>query len=205
MKARENPFGVQRIEAIRYLPIGIEPGELPVRLEGLGGRGAIVGPEGSGKTRLLEELEGLLRDRGVSVKSVFVNDSRPLTGQRCKELLGGLQPGEVVLVDGADSISRARWFRLKRGIIRVGAGLVVTSHRSGLLPTLVECEPTAGLFREIVGELLEGRQLEGRLLDRVYERHRGNIREALCELYDLWAGLAAPHAQDGDFAQVSGR
>ena len=67
---------------------------------------------------------------------------------------------------------------------RRARGLVITSHRCGLLPTLVECETSAPLLREIVETLHPG-QPE---VDLLFDRHRGNVREALRELYDFHAG-----------------
>jgi hypothetical protein len=67
---------------------------------------------------------------------------------------------------------------------RRAGGLVITSHRPGLLPTLFECTTSPELLAEIVGEL-SGADLEA---GELYERHRGNVRDALRELYDRWAG-----------------
>ena len=67
---------------------------------------------------------------------------------------------------------------------RRAGGLVITSHRPGLLPTLFECETSPELLAGIVGELA-GSEVEA---GELWARHRGNVRDALRELYDQWAG-----------------
>jgi hypothetical protein len=69
--------------------------------------------------------------------------------------------------------------------------LVATLHRPRLLPTLIECRTDLGLLRELVAELApaDAPLLEPRL-DELFERHRGNIRLCLRELYDVYAGRA---------------
>ncbi len=69
---------------------------------------------------------------------------------------------------------------------RRAGGLVITSHRPGLLPTLYECETSPELLAGIVEELA-GEELDS---EEVLARHRGNIRDALRELYDRWAGIS---------------
>ena len=188
MKARDNPFSVQRIEKIRYRPLGTSLTKLLARLEAMDYRAAIIGPEGSGKTTLLDDLRTSLEDRGLRTKSVFVNDTSPFTRSRRKSLVLGLAGDEVVFLDGADSMSRFAWLGLKRGILKRDAGLVITTHKSGLLPTLIECETTPELFRDIVAELLLSKDGVGAdFFNGIYHRHNGNIRTSLRELYDIYA------------------
>jgi hypothetical protein len=86
-------------------------------------------------------------------------------------------------LDGAEQLGRVGWWSFLRKARRA-RGLVITSHRAGLLPTLVECETSAPLLREIVECLHPGRPA----IDLLFDRHGGNVREALRELYDLHAG-----------------
>ncbi len=188
MKARDNPFCVERIEKIRYRAVGTSFEELVMHLEQMNYRAAIIGPEGSGKTTLLEDFQARLEKKGLSTKSVFVNDTCPFTRSRRKRLVLELAGDEVVFLDGADSISRFAWLGLKRGILKTDAGLVITTHKSGLLPTLIECETTPELFRDIVAELLLSEDGVGAdFFNGVYHRHNGNIRTSLRELYDIYA------------------
>src|SRR3972149_3545862 len=64
MKARENPFAVDRVLKVRYRFQVNGWAEFLDRLAASRCRGAIVGPEGSGKTTLLEDLRPRLTQRG---------------------------------------------------------------------------------------------------------------------------------------------
>ncbi len=189
MKARDNPFAVERVHAIRYRPPNTTLDAILARLHGLNCRAAITGPEGSGKTTLLEDLQGALEREGRKTRLVFVNDTSPLDAPACRRLLAELTPDEVMLLDGADIVSRSCWSLIKRHTITHAYGLVITSHRPGLLPTLIECTTTPDLFRQIASELaLAGRPIPSTLLDNLYTRHQGNLRACLRDLYDLYAG-----------------
>jgi hypothetical protein len=186
MKARDNPFSTDRVLRIRYRPQGWTWEELLARLAGMNYRGAIVGPEGRGKTTLLEDLGEHLKARGLGVKHVRLTRERPRFERRALGALFGTLCGQdVILFDGAEQLGGLAWWRFLRRS-RAAAGLVITSHRAGLLPTLVECETSAELLEGIVRDLHPG-QAEASAQD-LFERHRGNVREALRELYDACAG-----------------
>jgi hypothetical protein len=68
---------------------------------------------------------------------------------------------------------------------RRARGLVITSHRTGLLPTLVECETSVPLLRAILDDLHP--EHVGDSAEDLFTRHRGNVRDALRELYDVCA------------------
>lgn len=190
VRARDNAFTAERVEQVRYKPQGTTLDELLVRLEKMSYCAAIIGPEGSGKTTLLEDIGAALEKQRQRIKNVFVNDSSPMTWQSSRELFMQIRPGQIVLLDGADSIARATWQALKRGVLRRAGGLVVTAHKTGLMPTLIECSTTPELFSKIVSEITNGEQGIARdLLDEVYHRNKGNIREALRELYDIFSGM----------------
>lgn len=194
MRARDNPFSTDRVLRVRYRPQGVTWDALLARLEALGWRAAIVGPEGSGKTTLLEDLAPLLRGRGLTTRPVGVTREAPRLPRRVEDnLVAGIGPRDVVLFDGADLLPWLDWHRFKRRTARAGGGLVITAHRPGRLPTLVECATSPALLMEIVTALL-GPGEAARWRDRVESlgrKHRGNLREALRELYDIHAGPRA--------------
>ena len=76
-----------------------------------------------------------------------------------------------------------RWRRRRAG------GLLVMS-RGGLLPMLVECTTNPALLERIVEPLSPARDVRTPSAGDLFARPRGNIRDALRELYDLHA--AAP-------------
>jgi len=194
MRARDNPFSTDRVLRVRYRPQGVTWDALLARLEALDWRAAIVGPEGSGKTTLLEDLAPLLRERGLTTRPVSVTREAPRLPRRVEDdLVAGIGPRNVVLFDGADLLPWLDWFRFKLRTTHAGGGLVITAHRPGRLPTLVECATCPALLVEIVEALLgpaEAESWRGRV-EKLYARHRGNLREALRELYDIHAGRRA--------------
>jgi hypothetical protein len=188
MRARDNPFAADRLERIRYRFKGTSLDELLARLDDMNRRGAIVGPGGSGKTTLLEDVRQALECRGLRTKLVFVNEASPLREAECRRFLCGLTPQEVVLLDGADTIRRSSWTLFRRHTVTHAAGLIITSHRPGLLPTLIACSTTAQLLKEIVAELdPQGPRIASDALDSLHKRHKGDLRACLRDLYDLYA------------------
>lgn len=187
MRAQDNPFRSQRVEAVRYRLAGTTWEELLGRLKELRYRAAIVGPHGHGKTTLLEDLASRLAVQGFRIRSASLHDGqRWLSAEQRKALLRELTPRDLLLLDGAEQLSRLAWLHLRWRSRRAG-GLVVTSHSPGLLPTLYECRTTPELLAGIVRDLL-GTEESGVPVEELFARHGGNVREALMELYDLYAG-----------------
>ena len=185
MRARDNPFSTDRVLRVRYRPQGWTWEQLLARLEASSYRGAIVGPEGRGKTTLLEDLSERLARQGWGVKPLRLTRERPsFPGRFLRGFFGDVGRGDVILFDGAEQMGRLAWWSFARRA-RAAGGLVITSHRPGLLPTLVECETSVPLLRDIISELHP--QTSGPAAEALFRRHRGNVREALWELYDRCA------------------
>lgn len=183
MRAGDNPFNVQKLRSIRYRLSGQTWDGLLERLATLDWRAAIVGPHGHGKTTLLEDLMPRLEARGFRVRSVLLHTGdRRLGRERKDRLFRDLGPRDILCVDGAEQLGRWSWLALRLRS-RAAGGLLITSHRAGMLPTLVGCETTpellAGIVRDLLGE-------EGPDPAELLARHDGNVREALWELYDVW-------------------
>jgi hypothetical protein len=118
-----------------------------------------------------------------------VNDTSPFGSPACRCLLSELTRDTILLLDGADLIHGREWSHLKHHTIAHTSGLVVTSHRRGLLPTLIECSTTPTLLKDIINDLVpRGRTIPAEFLESLYQRHEGNLRDCLRELYDLDAG-----------------
>lgn len=181
MRARDNPFASDRVEGLRYrLPAGLTWDQLLERLAALRFRAALVGPHGRGKTTLLEELAPRLAARGFRVRTVTLRqEERKVDWSR----LRGLGPDDILLLDGAELLGRIAWLRVRLSCRRAG-GLIVTSHRPGLLPTLLECGTTPELLSDLVRELT-GEEVE---TGELFDRHGGNLRKAFWELYDRLQG-----------------
>ena len=191
MKARENPFRTERVLAtIRYTCPDAGLDTLIARLAALGYRAAIVGPHGAGKTTLLEDLGRALQDRGFRITSMrLATDDRRLPDE-WPSRTARLGPRDIVCLDGAEQLSAIAWLWF-RWRARRAAGLIVTSHWRGRLPLLIECTTSADLLERIVRRLSPAPDTDAPLVVDLFRRHRGNLRDALRELYDFHA--AAPH------------
>lgn len=181
MRARDNPFASDRVLEVRYrLPDGWTWEGLLDRLAGLDWRAAIVGPHGRGKTTLLEDLAPRLEARGFRVRTLNLWDEHPRLNREDRVRLRDLGPRDFVLLDGAEQLGRLSWLYLKLRCRRAG-GLLITSHRPGLLPTLLECRTSPELLAGIVRELTDADAPD---VETLFARHGGNLRNALRELYD---------------------
>jgi hypothetical protein len=195
MRARDNPFSTDRVLRVRYRLSGEGWESLLARLAALNHRAAIVGPEGAGKTTLLEDLEPHLAAKGFEAVWLRLTREQPAFAPGVLQQLRTLDSRHFILFDGAEQLSRWSWWRFKSATRDVG-GLVITSHRHGLLPMVIECRTDAALLASIVSELLsEPVERHQAAAERLFTKHRGNIREALRELYDDWAERATGPAE----------
>jgi hypothetical protein len=188
LRARDNPFATAHVLKVRYRLRGQSWDELMERLEALGHRAAIVGPEGRGKTTLLEDLQPLLEARGFKPAWLrLARDEPPPALDALNQLAASISPRHILLLDGAEQLGWWTW-RWLRWRTRHAGGVVVTSHRPGLLPTLLACETDGELLAGILAVLL--REPAGRLCPlatTLFQNHHGNLRDALREMYDLQA------------------
>ena len=89
-------------------------------------------------------------------------------------------------LDGAEQLGTVAWRRFRWQTRRAG-GLIIATHTPGRLPTLIECTTSVGLLERIIHRLApDGLDAESPAAE-LFARHRGNIRDALRELYDVYA------------------
>jgi len=176
MKARENPFRTERVDALAYRADDFSWEILETRLAAACGRGALVGPEGHGKTTLLTQWAERRRVLGDQVELLrLAFGQRRLSGEQ----RGSFVSGGWVFVDSAEQLGWLGWLELRRATVRAAA-LVVTTHRPGRLATIYACRTSPELLAEV------GAELDGtsRDYEALWRRHKGNIRLALRDLYD---------------------
>jgi len=188
MKARENPFRTERILRIRYRFAHGALALLCRRWEKQNRLGAIVGPPGTGKTTLLEDLGTRLLQQGQSLRWVRLGGNGSERPQALPaDFPNRLEPHEVLLLDGAEQLTSRAWRSLRRRS-RNAHGLLITAHTEGLLPNLHACQTTLELTEGIVATLLgqSGHPLHGQVT-HLFHVHRGNVRDVLRSLYNLAA------------------
>jgi len=192
VRARDNPFRSDRVLAVRYRLQGGSWEDLLERFDALGRRAAIVGPKGSGKTTLLEDLAPRFRERGFSIRELRLTQDTPRFEEGVLEdLFASLTARDVILFDGAEQLGWLAWSRFERRS-RAAGGLLVTVHHPGRLPTLLETQTDPQLLACLIGQILEERAGDARALaPQLFEKHRGNLREALRDLYDRYSEVNA--------------
>jgi hypothetical protein len=198
VKARDNPFRVTRVlSAIRYEvhagSVADSGGEvrggavsLLPRLEALRYRAAIVGPHGAGKTTLLEDLAGVLAERGFRITHVRLDTDDPRLPRAWRSSARLLDSGDIVCLDGAEQLGPIAWLLFRWRARRAG-GLIVTTHTHGRLATLIECTTSVSLLHRIIQRLAPDELACAPTAGELFARHRGNVRDALRELYDVYA------------------
>ena len=185
MKARENPFASHRIERLAYrFPVDDGWNPLLARLEAQNWRGAIVGPHGTGKTTLIEQLAPQLTARGFQPRLLGLRAEDTATEKRAI-LNTVFEATDFLLLDGAEQLSVIQWLSFQ-AMMRNVAGCVLTVHRAGRLPTLLQTTPSPRLLAELI-ERLSGATLPENEVAALFRKHRSNLRECLRSLYDRWA------------------
>lgn len=187
---RGNPFATRftRPGCVKFLfPPGLDGSALVERLRGQGWWGQIVGPHGSGKSTLLATLAELLPTAGRNVLLVELHD-----GQRRLPADVARQPrftrDTQLLIDGYEQLSRWQRLLIQRRCRLAGCGLLVTSHVSVGMADLFCTRPDLATAGELVKYLL-GRQqalISPAEIERSFHAQRGNLREMLFDLYDLF-------------------
>ena len=107
-----------------------------------------------------------------------------------------LEAGDIVCLDGAEQLGPIAWMWFRWRARRAG-GLIITAHRRGRLATLVACATSVGLLDRIIRRLAPDGLAAAPPAAELFARHRGNLRDALRELYDVYAAAPDPESADG--------
>jgi hypothetical protein len=184
MRPRDNPFAAHRIEAIPFrFPDGLTWDSFLNRCAEAKWRGAVVGPHGSGKTALFEQLESRIRARGFTPHLVRIQAESPLAEkQALLKRVRDLRAPDLLLLDGAEQFTTREWLTLHSAASAM-AGCLITVHRTSRLPTLLETRTSPALLIELAAELT-GERLTNADAAAIFKRHFGNLRECLRTLYD---------------------
>lgn len=160
-------------------PLDLEA--LIARLDGLGAA-ALEAPHGHGKSTLLIALAAALGGAGRPVTMVRVRGwQNACVAYRA---VVAAPRRTAVFIDGWEQLGfLAAPLRAVARLLR--RTLLVTSHRPTGLPVLRACETTPNLLRAIVARLPDrGGPVDEADIATAFERHGGNLRESLYDLYD---------------------
>ena len=184
--ARENPLAVHRTSNVAFRFADHDWEFHLKRLRALNFRAAIVGAQGSGKSTLLAELLGRLEAASVKAHLLFLPQAPEQHQPMLSKAFELSEQGYILLVDG---IERLGFFQ-RRDLIkrtRNSAGLVITLHHPGKLPTWIKTETTAQLMEAVLIDLKLDHPEILSAGEIAFARHDGNIRNALRDLYDQFA------------------
>lgn len=150
-------------------------------------RGQIVGPHGSGKTTLLESLLPICATELNQMRRFSLMDGQRRLPLGSREWTA-FRPGTLLVIDGYEQLSMRCRLWLKWQIRRRRLGLLITSHTPVALPLLYRTPTTPRLTRAVVRQLAaaEDSGISDADIRTAHDRHSGNVREVLFELYDLF-------------------
>lgn len=183
-----NPFSTRftRPGSIAPLDASGQPVDLAALVDRLprpGGCSAITAPHGHGKTSLLIALLDYASAAGRPTALARVGS--PYDAWRVLAVVARTAPHTVVGIDGWDGLWCAVMPVVRLVAACRGASLLVTTHRPGRLPILARCETSQGLLSAIVDRLPHhGGFIDAADIDDAFDRHGGNVRESLYDLYD---------------------
>lgn len=185
----DNPFRVQRTDALRFVEMDLTVQGVAERLHRHRNRGAIVGRHGTGKSTLLHELGDYLVGHGLSPLPLFMNtEQQGSFPDLWRRTIAKARSTDLLMLDGYDHLPRwARAWVLLRS--RKAGGLVVTSHRHTHLDTIAITRSSPALLAKLLHEL-DPVAAERFDTIRLYRETQGNLRDALRLAYDRMAGRA---------------
>ena len=183
-----NPFSSRHVRPGRLQPLTAETKirDLPAlmaTIRAAGGSAAIEGSHGTGKSTLMVALAGELASAGRLAGNLQLRSTRD-----CLTALGLVwraEPGSTVCLDGWERLGWPGSLAVRCLARMRGCDLLVTSHRPTGLPLSIVLAGSLRLLRAIVAELPDhGGLIQDQDLVTAFARHEGNLREALCDLYD---------------------
>jgi hypothetical protein len=194
-RTRLNPFATRYIRpgALAYrFANDISAATLVQTLRDHAWCGEIVGPHGVGKSTLLASLLPALSAAGRDVLAVSLHAGQHRLPPDLPSWRTWNQRTQLV-IDGYEQLSF--WSRTKLNYQRWlrGAGLLITTHVSFGMPTILELTPQVAVAVQVVRDLgVTVEQIDEATIHQAFAACHGNLRETLFRLYDVverqWRG-----------------
>jgi hypothetical protein len=185
MKASANPFRSSSVEQIRYAL----PSEALAALvdHALGEPcSCLLGPKGTGKTTLLEDLESHMQRRDHNTH--WTRLKQESTQQDRADAIAQLQQLDaqhVCLFDGAEVLNFWQWRRVCKLSRTNGFALIATLHRKRGVPILLRTQPDWPLVEQFVQQLSATYFSETlrEHAQQAFQASNGNMREVFRACY----------------------
>lgn len=192
--ARSNPFATKHTRPGRLDPLDADGRPIDLHallrtLAGLGHAAAIVGPHGSGKSTLLRRLHDAAN--GAGVPTLLLRSAPRWDGFAMPLAVMRANRQALICLDGWERLGPLRRLAVRAAARCRGCRLLVTAHRPAGMPTLHACRPTPELFEALVRALPDASDWFGTVVSvadarAAVDHHRGDLREALFHLYDVF-------------------
>ena len=185
MKASVNPFRSSCIEQLRYAR---STNDLTALADHALSApcSCLLGPKGTGKTTLLEDLEPLIQQRGLNTHWIRLQvESTQADRTAAIAKISSLNPQDVCLFDGAEVLHLWQWRHVCRTARSNGFTLIATLHRKRGVPILQRTEADWALVELFVRQL-SGKHYSDPLRDhaqQAFQASHGNMREVFRACY----------------------
>ena len=150
MPSTDNPFDHSRLARLEYrFPAGQSWQTLLARCAATEYCCAIVGPPGSGKRLLLHELAARLAALGFRPRPFRLTlETRRADKDALLAEVREMRAPDLLFLDGAEHLQTREWLPLRTAINGL-AGAIITLHRTGRLPTLLDTTTSPALLAEL--------------------------------------------------------
>ena len=148
---------------------------------------------------MLRELERHLLQQGHELNHISLHDKqRRLPSefwQRQKELANRFKSGQaakrpIAVIDGYEQLSLLQKIKVRTGIRPGNAGLLITAHKQvRQIRVLFQTHCSPATLAHVIEHLFEDWSCEPPsmvLCRELFDRHQGNIRNILFDLYDIY-------------------
>lgn len=186
MKASENPFRSEAVAKLRYRMPPQQLAALANQVVTQTRQCSIVGPHGTGKSTLLEDLQPHLTQHGLQIRHHYLNvqtsrQQRHATLKQIKQ--ANYTPNQCTLLDGGEVLGPFQWRQLLQHIRQHNNHLITTLHRPRKLPILHKTQTDWATAQELIQQLTH-HDLE-HIAHTAFKQNQGNIREVFRACY--WA------------------